>query len=214
MLSRTVTSAIASVVMLSGIVIGGCQVSQAQTKPYTVRFFCGQDDSGNPATLVQRSDRSKAAAPLIRWTSNYFTGAGYRPWTRCQMVSSKFQAAYHRNPNFLFTYSYVNREPVICAADAKGGRCVSVLYTVKRGVQDPVVTMLRLDRVRVGASGPLNESTASRTIAGSDYVSVQDVLAQHLEAPGVAPINTAVTPVNSPAAESKDTSATTGKDMW
>lgn len=198
-LSRKIAAAIASVTMLSGTmsVINSLH-AEAQTIPYTVRFYCAQAADGNPATFVERSNHSKPPVAIIRWMSNYFTDAGYRPWTRCQMVSSKFQAAYHRNPNFLFTYRYLNREPVICAADVRGGRCTSLLYTVKRGVQDPILTMLRLEKVRVGAAGALNESTGSTptiaiestTSTETDYINVQNVIAHHLGEELPSPMDT------------------------
>jgi hypothetical protein len=207
-LSRKVATAIASMTMLSGAMTAITSLqAQAQNVPYTVRFYCGQDASGSPATFVERSNHSKPPVTIIRWTSNYFTDAGYRPWTRCQMVSNKFQAAYNRNPNFLFTYRYLNREPVICAADVRGGRCTSMLYTVKRGVQDPILTMLRLEKVRVGAAGALNESTGgtvavaaeSTTSVEANDVNVQDVIAHHMGEDFSPPVNTAATPADATA---------------
>jgi hypothetical protein len=223
-MSRKFATAIVSVTMFSSITTALTSLqANAQNIPYTVRFYCGQDAEGIPITFVERSNRSKPPVAIIRWTSNYFSDSGYRPWTRCQMVSNKFQAAYTRNPNFLFTYRYQNRQPVICSADVRNGHCTSMLYTIKQGIQDPVLTLLRIEKVRVGAAGPLNESTVNTpTITAestptreSDNINVQDVIAHHLGEDLSAPINTAVTPADATVPTTSSVSPSTeNKTMW
>ncbi len=173
-----------------------------------VRFFCGKDSKGIPATMVEVGNKGKGPTPIIRWVSEYFSGSGYTPDVRCSIVSKKFMDAYQKNPNFLFTASILNRQPVVCAANQRQGACDSVLYTVKQGVQDPIVTMLRLEKVRAGASGPLNESTGG---GGADaaYVSVQDLVQSVVAS---APGATATTP--SPDAAPTTTPKTGEAALW
>jgi hypothetical protein len=151
--------------------------ASAQSKPAAVRFICGKDAKGAPSTMVESLAATKPAVPVIRWTSSYFNGAGFTPAKRCEMVSQKFQDAYVKNPNFVFTTAISKGEPVVCAAATRGGACETILYTIKRGAQDPIITMLRLEKVRAGASGALNESSSG---GGEASVGVQDLLAKLL----------------------------------
>jgi hypothetical protein len=144
----------------------------------SARFFCGRDLQGAPATVVQPANPAKSPIVLIRWKSKFFEGAGYTPAIRCAIVSKKFQDAYTKNPNFVFTTTVANSEPVICSADSRGGTCKTLLYTVKRGYQDPILTMLRLEQTRAGASGPMNESSSGSSANETAYVSVQDLIAK------------------------------------
>ncbi len=140
-------------------------VAQAQA---ATRFYCGQS-RGVPATLAETPN---GVRPVIRWTSDYFSGSGYTPQVRCDIVSQKFQKNFESGRLRYLTIGVVNREPVICVAETEGGVCSDVLYTMKRGHQDPFATKLRLQAVGQGrASGPLNESTAG---GGPVYVSIND----------------------------------------
>jgi hypothetical protein len=142
------------------------------------RFFCGRDAQGAPATVVQPANSLRSPVVLIRWKSKFFNSAGYTPTTRCAIVSKKFQDAYAKNSNFVFTTTIANGEPVICAAQSRGGACNTLLYTVKRGYQDPILTMLRLEQTRTGASGPINESSTGSSTVEPAYVGVQDLIAK------------------------------------
>jgi hypothetical protein len=193
---QTLIASVLTFLSISGsAVILTVAPSQAESAP---RFFCGKS-AGVPATMVVPNNKLKPPVPVIRWTSAYFNGAGFSPIVRCGMVSQKFQQAYDNNSNFVFTTSIANGEPVICAAERSGGACSMMLYTVKRGVQDPIVTMLRLGKVRAGASGPLNESSNGATSEPS-YVGVQDLIAKvSEEAPEVAETSTDVSqPASNP----------------
>jgi hypothetical protein len=166
--------AIAIALMGSTLAFTPTPSAQAQS----ARFFCGRDLQGAPATVVQPANPAKSPVVLIRWKSKFFEGAGYTPAIRCAIVSKKFQDAYTKNPNFVFTTTVANSEPVICSADSRGGTCKTLLYTVKRGYQDPILTMLRLEQTRTGASGPMNESSSGSSASETAYVSVQDLIAK------------------------------------
>lgn len=138
----------------------------AQAQTAEVKFFCSQAADGVPSTMVKPTSPQEAAVPIIRWTSAYFSKAGYSPTKRCEIVSQKFQDAYTKNPNFVFITSVSKGESVICATSRSGGACETMLYTVKRGVQDPILTLLRLEKVRSGAAGPINESSTTASSVG------------------------------------------------
>lgn len=161
--------------------------AQAQSK--NVRFFCGKDRTGKLATMVQPANQSKPGAPIVRWVSGFFSGKGYTPEARCGQVSQRFQTAFNANPNFKFTAARLNGNPVICASDRKGGACQTLLYTLKPGVQDPILTMMRLEKVRVGASGPLNESSASTSAPAPKEFGIQALIEQAFNSTPDVPVN-------------------------
>jgi Circadian oscillating protein COP23 len=171
--------AVAVALLTVGSTLAVMSVGSAQAQDKSARFFCGRDASGSPATMVEPANKARKPVVLIRWKSRFFDGAGYTPVQRCAIVSKKFQDAYTKNSNFVFTTTVANGEPVICSAESRGGACTTLLYTVKRGYQDPILTMLRLEQTRIGASGPLNESSGGGSSEPS-YVGVQDLIANVL----------------------------------
>lgn len=185
--------ALAAAFLTVGSALAMVPTDSAQAQAKSARFFCGRDVKGAPATMVEPINKSRQPAVLVRWTSSFFNGSGYTPATRCAIVSKKFQDAYTKNPNFVFTTAIANSEPVICAAESRGGACTTLLYTVKRGYQDPILTMLRLEQARAGASGPLNESTGGGSSENS-YVGVQDLIANVLGSSNANVAPTAATP--------------------
>ena len=119
----------------------------------THRFFCG-DNNGVPTTFVETQ---KGTSPVIRWVSSYFSDHGYEPLTRCRQVSSKFQQFFNNGSLNYITTGTVNRQPVICVSNTKGGPCTGVLFTLKQG-EDANRVMQNLFDIRSGAAGPLEES--------------------------------------------------------
>jgi hypothetical protein len=155
------------------------------------KFLCGTS-KGAPATVALTS---RGAVPVILWSSQYFNNAGFTPQYRCKVVSSRFQQYYKNGMLNYLTTSRLNRQPVVCVATAKGGPCAGVLFTLKPG-SDPWLTLTRLMQVRVGASGPLNESTASPTptiaMAQDGYLDMKAYL-------NTAPIEVMAVPKTDPA---------------
>ena len=146
--------AMASVVSMAAI-SASAPVNAAEMDVVESRFNCSQVD-GVPTTMAKTS---RGMVPVIRWTSNYFSSSGYSPQSRCRAVSRKFET-YHQNGtlNFLTTGT-INRLPVICVAEVKGGACRGVLFTLKPGA-NAGRTLRQLLNVRDRASGPLNETSA------------------------------------------------------
>lgn len=126
-----------------------------EMKPHqmTNRFFCG-DNNGVPTTFVETH---KGNFPVISWVSTHFSGHGYEPLTRCRQVSSKFQQFFNNGSLNYITPGTVNRQPVICVSNSKGGACTGVLFTLKPGENANRVIQNLFD-IRSGAAGPLEES--------------------------------------------------------
>lgn len=119
------------------------------------RFYCQADDHGVPTTYV--SGAYATEKPLIRWVSSYFSDSGYDPMRRCEEVSDRFTRYYREGTLNYITTGIVNRLPVVCVSSQLGGPCNNVLLTLKPG-QDATDTVQQLFDVRVGRSGPLEES--------------------------------------------------------
>lgn len=117
-------------------------------------FVCGGDDYGSPTTYVESGGQS---LPLIHWVSEYFSGSGYDPLTRCEQVTERFNRFYEDGRLNFITTGFVNRQPVVCVSGYIGGPCTDVLFTLKPG-EDAAQAIQQLFDVRVGQSGPLYES--------------------------------------------------------
>ena len=57
------------------------------------KFFCGTYD-GAPSTMSNTSSGKQVA--VIMWKSTAFSGGGYDPQTRCQIVSNRFNQLYNQ----------------------------------------------------------------------------------------------------------------------
>jgi len=113
----------------------------------------------------------RGAVPVIRWTSKHFDSSGWSPKARCAEVSNRFESYYRAGTLNFLTTGIINRQSVVCVASRKQGPCEGLLFTLRPG-SNPGRTLQQLLGVRVGASGPLNE-TAARV-----YIDMEDVLNQ------------------------------------
>jgi hypothetical protein len=153
-------------------------------------FVCGVSYSGIPTTYA---NTPRGQIVVVRWTSEYFTGAGYDPMTRCQEVSSRFER--HRRANNLafITAGYLNGQPAICAGNG-GAPCSSdrLLFTLKPG-SNAAARIQQLYNLRTGASStPLYEST--RGSGGGSSVDFESYLQN-------APVENSGEGAKSPTAE-------------
>lgn len=102
----------------------------------TVQFLCrssyDQDQKkGLPTTLAWTS-RGKIA--VIRWVKEL---GGKSPQERCEAVSPRFQEAYQKGTLSLMTNGRMNNEPVICTVKEYGGKCETLLMTLRREDEYP-----------------------------------------------------------------------------
>lgn len=156
------------------------QPSQAQS----ARGFYCDTSTGVPVTMYQNAQGG--SEPWIRWTSNYFRGAGYNTATRCQEVSGRMET-YRRNKQLKFiTVGRMNGQNVVCTASQVNGRCEGLIFTLKPG-QDAVKTLTNLLAWREGQAGApsLNES------GGVPYIDVSGRLGDNTGsiAPSAEPAN-------------------------
>ncbi|MDL5045181.1 COP23 domain-containing protein [Oscillatoria amoena NRMC-F 0135] len=156
---------VAGAAFLTGLGAVASQPSYAQS----IQFSCVMD-RGLPTT-VARNTATGNSLPVVRWYSEYFSGSGYDPVTRCQQVSGRFQSARNSGRLNYITAGVVNGLPVVCATNA-GGRCdgSNVLFTLKPG-QNAADSLQRLFDVRDLGAGPLYES------GGRQYIDVAKMLA-------------------------------------
>ncbi len=157
-----ITSLIALSVVAGATLFMGNQPARADES----RFSCSQS-GGTPTTMAKTK---RGYVPVIRWTSEYFGASGWSPEARCAEVSDRFESYYQEGTLNFLTTGRMNRQSVVCVASYKGGPCSGLLFTLKPG-SNPGRTLQRLLNVRVGASGPLNESTARVYIDMEDFLS-------------------------------------------
>lgn len=153
-------------------------------------FFCGTKD-GVPTTVAQTS---RGDVPVIRWVSDYFSGAGYTPQKRCLEVSERFQNFYNNGMLNYITTGVINRQPVVCVAETPGSTCSEVLFTLEKN-DDPNVVMQQLFNVRIRATA------AAITRGGSPvnqnqpiYIDVNDYLNKTPVEEGISPLSETSTP--------------------
>lgn len=156
-----ITSLLALSVVAGATVLMGNQPAQAGEQ----RFSCAQS-GGAPATMAKTK---RGYIPVIKWTSEYFGSSGWSPQARCQEVSDRFETYYQEGTLNFLTTGRKNRQSVVCVAEYKGGPCSGLLFTLKPG-SNPGRTLQQLLSVRVGASGPLNESTARVYIEMEEFL--------------------------------------------
>ena len=129
-------------------------------------FVCGTSN-GKPTTLARTPEGD--VVPVIHWVSDYFSGSGYDPQTRCEIVSNKFQEYYNRGTLNFLTTGRENGYDVVCVAELNGGACTGTLFTLKQG-SNPGQTLQRLIAIRARNSGPLNESYSRVYIDMNEYL--------------------------------------------
>jgi Circadian oscillating protein COP23 len=134
------------------------------------KFYCGT--SKNAPTTMARTSRGSVS--IIHWTSTNAFGENYPPEVRCKLVSSKFQEYYTDGTLNFLTTGVLNRQPVICAVQSRGGPC-GVLFTLKPG-SDPDLTLKRLLSIRDRSTTlVLNESISAPVIDFNDFLETAPV---------------------------------------
>jgi Circadian oscillating protein COP23 len=164
------------------------------------KFYCGTSKN-TPTTMAKTS---RGSVSIIHWTSKNAFGEDYPPEVRCKLVSLRFQEYYTDGTLNFLTTGVLNRQPVICAVQSKGGPC-GVLFTLKPG-SDPDLTLKQLLSIRDRSTTlVLNESISSPLINVNDFLETAPVEESSANS-GPTPV-TKAEPVDSnstsPAPESK-----------
>ncbi|MEM8779839.1 MAG: COP23 domain-containing protein [Cyanobacteria bacterium P01_G01_bin.49] len=140
--------------------------SPTQAKTLGANFVCGTWE-GVPTTFVMTPNQD--TVPVLVWDSKHFSNSGYDPYTRCQLVSSRFQYFHDSGQLNYLTTGLMNRMPVVCVTDRNGGGCNGLLFTLKPGASASQ-TLQELMAVRMRTKGPLNETLGRVYINFEDYL--------------------------------------------
>ena len=140
---------LAGVVAGLGVALGSAIAfpAEAQTKDSNT-YYCAQLNGGWNTFVNTPRGRVK----LINWANEF--SPDWTPQKRCSAVSQRFQRFLDRgNLKFIRTGN-VNRLPVLCVANARGGICPenNVLLTLKPGT-DPEGVLIQLVDFRRSVSG-------------------------------------------------------------
>ena len=137
------------------------------------RFWCSSS-TGLPVTVYQNPQG--AIEPWIEWASDYFSGSGYNPETRCQLVSQRLES-YRRNQQLKYiTVGVMNNQNVICTAYQINGVCQNLIYTLRPG-QDPIGSLYNLLAWRQGQVGMPSADESSQI----PYIDVSQKLGQNTD---------------------------------
>ena len=107
-------------------VMAGCE-----EKPPKISYNFVCEASKKDGTPTTYGITPTAKKPIIRWTSEYFTDAGYPPQKRCEEVTQKMQTAASNGILNYITAGRENNQDVICFSAAKGGNCTLTFFTLK-----------------------------------------------------------------------------------
>lgn len=128
-----------------------------------VSYACITDSNGTPTTVAQSEKRGNI--PIIRWTSDFGSGEGYTPQSRCDEVSANFQKYYKQGILNYITTGQKNNYDIICVSSKFGGGCLDdatqgQLWTLKREDNASEVIPKVFDVGYMG-SAPLEQSDGS-----------------------------------------------------
>jgi hypothetical protein len=152
---QLVVLGLATVTLVSG---NSLLMPSSQALTATTNFACGKFD-GKPATVARTK---KGDVPIVIWSSEGFSEAGFTPQVRCQQVSARFQSMYRSGQLKYITAGIVNKQPVVCATKEVSSACTpqNLLYTLKPN-SDPQQVIKRLMAIRNRATSRGLEESAS-----------------------------------------------------
>ena len=134
-------------------------------------FVCGTSN-GKPATVARTK---KGDVPIVVWSSEEFSSAGFNPQTRCQQVSARFQSLYSSGQLKYITAGTINKIPVVCATKQLKGACdrQNLLYTLKPN-SDASLAIKKLTAIRNRAtSSSLEESGKMPSASDAQPTSIE-----------------------------------------
>jgi hypothetical protein len=195
---------VATAALALGTTLSVAHLLARPAQAQAVNFFCGSDGV-NPVTYASTA---RGNVPIVRWRSNYFTGAGYTPERRCQEVSGRFQTYYNNGTLNYITTGIMNGQPVVCTSGTTGGGCAGLLFTLRPNDNASQVVQQLFD-IRSGAAGPINQS------GDRPYIDVQELLdTRAVEGEAPAATTPAVDPLPSEPAAQPSTPAAGGGNVW
>ena len=104
-----------------------------------VKFFCGSsyEEQTNKREFTTFILKGKGKIRFIQWVKNL---GNFPPEKRCKEVSERFQTAYNNGTLGLITNGKMNGKSVICTAKNPGGKCHTLLMTLRE--KDDSLTIL------------------------------------------------------------------------
>ena len=171
------TSLYFSILVTAGLLNLRIQSSLADqpVQKLQVRFYCGQsfDISSNkilPTTFAATSARTEPVA-LIRWNSHL---SSYKPQTRCDLVSQKFQTAWSGGKLHFISagISQKTGQGIICGTANKTQKCdeSQMLFTLKNS-KDAGDIVTKIGQIQRGAdSSPITQSSSN------EYIDLEELL--------------------------------------
>jgi hypothetical protein len=153
-----------------GITIAHPEASSAKTNTY----YCAKLNGGWN-TFV---NTPRGRVTLINWVRT--VSAQWTPESRCLAVSQRFQKFLDNGSLKYIRTGNVNRQPVLCVADQRGGTCPdkNVLITLQPGA-DPEEVLIQLIDFRRSVSGQtivLSNDDAGFYQDGEFYVDMEKFL--------------------------------------
>ncbi len=149
--------------------------AQSNGSPGDIQFACGQSYDRNDqqyifTTFAWNSQNKK---PIITWSNETFSDAGFDPQKRCEAVSPRFQEAHANRTLKFLTHGTMNGQSVICTSSTLGGECQTLLLTLLPD-DDPLQSLEQLSDVFLGyASSPLQQSSEDPVQEVGDRIYVE-----------------------------------------
>jgi len=175
--SRKIVFAAVAIIALN---VTACQQVSSSTKEETYSttpvYYCDRASDGTPTTFG--ATPSGIPLALIRWESNFFTGAGYTPERRCEEVSANFEKYRLEDRLKFITTGKENGERVICVSSEYGGRCQGTLWTLKKD-DDASELLHQLFQVGHLSRTPLDQS--SKDASSQVYIDIDEILRKAAE---------------------------------
>lgn len=143
--------------------------------PHRTVYYCDRASDGTPTTFG--ATPSGIPLALIRWKSDFFTGAGYTPERRCEEVSAKFEKYRLEDRLKFITTGKENGERVICVSSEYGGRCQGTLWTLKKD-DDASELLHQLFQVGHLSRAPIVQNTDG---SSQVYIDIDEILRKAAE---------------------------------
>jgi hypothetical protein len=163
---------VATAIALSGLTVASGP-SYSRRAPGERGFWCSIS-TGVPVTVYKNP--KGAVEPWIEWTSDYFSGSGYDPATRCQLVSQRLETYRRQRVLKYITAGQMNGQNVICTANQVNGLCQNLIYTLRPG-QDPIGSLYNLLAWRQGYVGMPSFDETSKI----PYIDVSEKLGENMD---------------------------------
>ena len=149
-------------------------INNKQAEKPSVEYRC-IDRNGTPATVAYTA---RGPIELIVWKSQYFSGSGYTPESRCVEVTSRFQQhSDAKNLRYIST-GMVNKHNVICVSEDSGNCKSDGLLITLQYDDNPEQVMRELFNLAARKSGGGITRVGSRNRPLKETIDIDKYLAE------------------------------------